>query len=152
MRYNDLIATMQAAISSAMRRRPSAVASPSPMTGVPSVVFGLFVYIVLVVTKIGGTFAGWKGSVALALLMLPVVTRTALAGALLAGALLAAALGGCVAKTPQIPQAPTGASTSQATCCGRVSRSGLTTPMAGRPSPAGRSTTPSRISRPTTSG
>jgi phosphate transport system permease protein len=47
------------------------------MTGVPSVVFGLFVYIVLVVTKIGGTFAGWKGSVALALLMLPVVTRTA---------------------------------------------------------------------------
>ena len=31
------------------------------MTGVPSVVFGLFVYIVLVVTKIGGTFAGWKG-------------------------------------------------------------------------------------------
>ena len=44
------------------------------MTGVPSVVFGLFVYIVLVVTKIGGTFAGWKGSVALALLMLPVVT------------------------------------------------------------------------------
>jgi phosphate transport system permease protein len=45
------------------------------MTGVPSVVFGLFVYIVLVVTKIGGTFAGWKGAVALALLMLPVVTR-----------------------------------------------------------------------------
>jgi phosphate transport system permease protein len=47
------------------------------MTGVPSVVFGLFVYIVLVVTKIGGTFAGWKGSIALALLMLPVVTRSA---------------------------------------------------------------------------
>jgi phosphate transport system permease protein len=47
------------------------------MTGVPSVVFGLFVYIVLVVTKIGGTFAGWKGSLALALLMLPVVTRSA---------------------------------------------------------------------------
>ncbi len=47
------------------------------MTGVPSVVFGLFVYIVLVVTQIGGTFAGWKGSVALALLMLPVVTRSA---------------------------------------------------------------------------
>ena len=47
------------------------------MTGVPSVVFGLFVYIVLVVTKVGGTFAGWKGSVALALLMLPVVTRSA---------------------------------------------------------------------------
>jgi phosphate transport system permease protein len=45
------------------------------MTGVPSVVFGLFIYIVLVVTKVGGTFAGWKGSVALALVMLPVVTR-----------------------------------------------------------------------------
>lgn len=47
------------------------------MTGVPSVVFGLFIYIVLVVAKIGGTFAGWKGAVALALLMLPVVTRSA---------------------------------------------------------------------------
>ena len=47
------------------------------MTGVPSVVFGLFVYIVLVVTQVAGTFAGWKGSVALALLMLPVVTRSA---------------------------------------------------------------------------
>jgi phosphate transport system permease protein len=47
------------------------------MTGVPSVVFGLFVYIVLVVTKVGGTFAAWKGSVALGLLMLPVVTRSA---------------------------------------------------------------------------
>jgi phosphate transport system permease protein len=46
------------------------------MTGVPSVVFGLFVYIVLVVTKVGGTFAAWKGSVALGLLMLPVVTRS----------------------------------------------------------------------------
>ena len=47
------------------------------MTGVPSVVFGLFVYIVLVVSQIGGTFAAWKGSIALALLMLPVVTRSA---------------------------------------------------------------------------
>jgi phosphate transport system permease protein len=47
------------------------------MTGVPSVAFGLFVYIVLVVTKVGGTFAAWKGSVALALLMLPIVTRSA---------------------------------------------------------------------------
>ncbi len=46
------------------------------MTGVPSVVFGLFVYIVLVLTKIGGGFTAWKGSVALALLMLPVVTRS----------------------------------------------------------------------------
>jgi phosphate transport system permease protein len=47
------------------------------MTGVPSIVFGLFVYIVLVLTGIGGGFAGWKGSVALALLMLPIVTRSA---------------------------------------------------------------------------
>src|SRR3954469_19734118 len=47
------------------------------MTGVPSVVFGLFVYIVLVVSKVGGTFAAWKGALALALLMLPVVTRSA---------------------------------------------------------------------------
>jgi phosphate transport system permease protein len=48
------------------------------MTGVPSVVFGLFVYIVLVVTGVGGSgFAGWKGSVALGLLMLPIVIRSA---------------------------------------------------------------------------
>jgi phosphate transport system permease protein len=47
------------------------------MTGVPSIVFGLFIYIVLVLAKVGGTgFAGWKGSVALALLMLPIVTRS----------------------------------------------------------------------------
>src|SRR5215212_5777853 len=48
------------------------------MTGVPSIVFGLFVYITLILTGVGGSgFAGWKGSVALALLMLPVVTRSA---------------------------------------------------------------------------
>jgi phosphate transport system permease protein len=47
------------------------------MTGVPSIVFGLFIYITLVVSKVGGTFAGWKGAVALSLLMLPVVTRSA---------------------------------------------------------------------------
>jgi phosphate transport system permease protein len=48
------------------------------MTGVPSIVFGLFVYIVLVLAHTGGSsFAGWKGSIALALLMLPVVTRSA---------------------------------------------------------------------------
>jgi phosphate transport system permease protein len=46
------------------------------MTGVPSVMFGLFVYIVLVISQIGGTFAGWKGSLALSLLMLPVVARS----------------------------------------------------------------------------
>jgi phosphate transport system permease protein len=48
------------------------------MTGVPSIVFGLFIYITLVVAGIGGSgFAGWKGAVALSLLMLPVVTRSA---------------------------------------------------------------------------
>jgi phosphate transport system permease protein len=63
------------------------------MTGVPSVVFGLFVYIVLVVTKVAGTFAAWKGSVALALLMLPVVTRSAeVVLALVPGSLREAAL------------------------------------------------------------
>ncbi len=47
------------------------------MTGVPSIVFGLFVYITLVLAGTGGSsFAGWKGSVALALLMLPIVTRS----------------------------------------------------------------------------
>jgi phosphate transport system permease protein len=47
------------------------------MTGVPSIVFGLFVYITLVLAGVGGSsFAGWKGSVALALLMLPIVTRS----------------------------------------------------------------------------
>jgi phosphate transport system permease protein len=45
------------------------------MTGVPSIVFGLFIYIVLVLAHVGGGFAAWKGSVALSLLMLPVVTR-----------------------------------------------------------------------------
>jgi phosphate transport system permease protein len=47
------------------------------MTGVPSIVFGLFIYIVLVLSGVGGSFAGWKGSIALSLLMLPVVTRSA---------------------------------------------------------------------------
>ena len=45
------------------------------MTGVPSIVFGLFVYITLVI-GFGNGYAAWKGSVALALLMLPVVTRS----------------------------------------------------------------------------
>ena len=45
------------------------------LTGVPSIVFGLFVYIVLVVGT-GSSFAGYKGSVALGLLMLPVVIRS----------------------------------------------------------------------------
>jgi phosphate transport system permease protein len=46
------------------------------LTGVPSIVFGLFVYIVLIVGT-GTSYAGWKGSIALSLLMLPVVTRSA---------------------------------------------------------------------------
>ncbi len=46
------------------------------LTGVPSILFGLFVYIVLVVGT-GSTYAGYKGSIALALLMLPVVIRSA---------------------------------------------------------------------------
>jgi phosphate transport system permease protein len=48
------------------------------MTGVPSIVFGLFIYITLVLTKVGGqSFTGYKGSLALSLLMLPVVARSA---------------------------------------------------------------------------
>jgi phosphate transport system permease protein len=48
------------------------------MTGVPSIVFGLFIFIVLVLGNIGGTsYAAWKASVAISLLMLPVVTRAA---------------------------------------------------------------------------
>ena len=45
------------------------------MTGVPSIVFGLFIYIVLVLAHVGGGFTAWKGSIALSLLMLPVVVR-----------------------------------------------------------------------------
>jgi phosphate transport system permease protein len=48
------------------------------MTGVPSIVFGLFIYIVLVISQTGGSsFAGWKGAIAVALLMLPIVARSA---------------------------------------------------------------------------
>jgi len=47
------------------------------MTGVPSIMFGLFIYIVLVLGHVGGGFAAWKGSVALSLLMLPIVVRSA---------------------------------------------------------------------------
>jgi phosphate transport system permease protein len=46
------------------------------LTGVPSIVFGLFIYIVLIVGT-GSSYAGYKGSLALSLLMLPVVTRSA---------------------------------------------------------------------------
>ncbi len=46
------------------------------LTGVPSIVFGLFIYIVLIIGT-GSSFAGYKGSLALSLLMLPVVIRSA---------------------------------------------------------------------------
>jgi phosphate transport system permease protein len=46
------------------------------MTGVPSIVFGLFVYIVLVIGSLGSGYAAWKGAIALSLLMLPVITRS----------------------------------------------------------------------------
>jgi phosphate transport system permease protein len=47
------------------------------MTGVPSIMFGLFIYIVLVISHVGGAFTGWKGAIALSLLMLPIVIRSA---------------------------------------------------------------------------
>jgi len=47
------------------------------LTGVPSIVFGLFIYITLVITDlVGRGLAGYKGSLAIALLMLPVVIRS----------------------------------------------------------------------------
>ncbi|MFL5823324.1 MAG: phosphate ABC transporter permease PstA [Solirubrobacteraceae bacterium] len=47
------------------------------MTGVPSIMFGLFIYIFLVISKVGGAgFTAWKGSLALSLLMLPIVIRS----------------------------------------------------------------------------
>jgi len=45
------------------------------LTGVPSIVFGLFIYITLIISGQFGTFAGYKGAIALGLLMLPIVTR-----------------------------------------------------------------------------
>jgi phosphate transport system permease protein len=46
------------------------------MTGVPSIMFGLFIYIVLVISHVGGGFTAWKGAVAISLLMLPIVVRS----------------------------------------------------------------------------
>ncbi len=45
------------------------------LTGVPSIIFGLFIFIVLIYGI--GTYAGYKGSLALSLLMLPIVIRSA---------------------------------------------------------------------------
>jgi phosphate transport system permease protein len=46
------------------------------MTGVPSIVFGLLIYISLVLSHVGGNFTAWKGSVALSLLMFPIIIRS----------------------------------------------------------------------------
>lgn len=46
------------------------------LTGVPSILFGLFIYIVLIIGT-GSSYAGYKGSLALSLLMLPIVIRSA---------------------------------------------------------------------------
>jgi phosphate transport system permease protein len=47
------------------------------LTGVPSIIFGLFIYITLVITDlVGRGLAGYKGSLAISLLMLPVVIRS----------------------------------------------------------------------------
>jgi phosphate transport system permease protein len=44
------------------------------LMGVPSIIVGLFVYTLLVLSM--GQFSGWAGAVALAIIMFPVVTRT----------------------------------------------------------------------------
>ena len=44
------------------------------MMGIPSIILGLFVYTIMVVSV--GHFSGWAGGVSLALLILPVVART----------------------------------------------------------------------------
>jgi phosphate transport system permease protein len=44
------------------------------LIGIPSIIIGLFVYALMVVRA--GSFSGWAGAVALAILILPVVART----------------------------------------------------------------------------
>jgi phosphate transport system permease protein len=44
------------------------------MTGIPSIVVGLFVYLVVVLRA--GSFSGWAGGIALAVIMLPILART----------------------------------------------------------------------------
>ncbi len=48
--------------------------SANVLIGMPSIIVGVFVYALLVVTM--GNFSGWAGAVALAIIMLPVVART----------------------------------------------------------------------------
>jgi phosphate transport system permease protein len=45
------------------------------LTGIPSIVIGIFAWSILVVTF--GSFSAWAGGVALAVIMLPIVARTA---------------------------------------------------------------------------
>jgi phosphate transport system permease protein len=44
------------------------------MSGIPSIVVGLFIYLVLVLRA--GSFSGWAGGVALAVIMLPILARS----------------------------------------------------------------------------
>ena len=44
------------------------------LMGVPSIIIGLFVYVIIVIPS--GHFSGWAGSVALAIIMFPVIMRT----------------------------------------------------------------------------
>ncbi|MBE6418484.1 MAG: phosphate ABC transporter permease PstA [Akkermansiaceae bacterium] len=44
------------------------------LMGVPSIIIGLFVYVLIVIPA--GHFSGWAGSVALAIIMFPVIMRT----------------------------------------------------------------------------
>lgn len=44
------------------------------LMGVPSIIIGLFVYVLIVIPT--GHFSGWAGSVALAIIMFPVIMRT----------------------------------------------------------------------------
>jgi phosphate transport system permease protein len=48
--------------------------SANVMMGIPSIIVGLFVYTIMVLST--GTFSGWAGATALAILMLPVISRT----------------------------------------------------------------------------
>jgi phosphate transport system permease protein len=48
--------------------------STNVMMGIPSIIVGLFVYTLLVVTT--GHFSGWAGAAALAIIMMPIVART----------------------------------------------------------------------------
>lgn len=44
------------------------------LMGVPSIIIGLFVYVIIVIPT--GHFSGWAGTVALAIIMFPVIMRT----------------------------------------------------------------------------